>query len=90
MTAEVIAMRDKFENTSNGRTCCVTYEADEVIPLHRFDLPNAPVTAWKARYKMFSAGSPNGTFWLGPLACAECGEVHGCICGNDCNSREGN
>ena len=66
MTAEVIAMRDKFENTSNGRTCGVTYEADEVIPLHRFDLPNAPVTAWKARYKMFSAGNPNGTFWLGP------------------------
>lgn len=56
----------RFENSDDGRTCTLSYLADEVVPLHRFDLPNAPVSAWKARFKMFTNGNPNGIWWLGP------------------------
>lgn len=38
----------RFDGSQDGRTCRVEYHA-EIIPLHRFDLPNAPVTAWKVR-----------------------------------------
>jgi len=25
--------------------------------------------------------------WCGPKSCPECGETHGCICGNDCDEQ---
>ncbi|WP_336642086.1 hypothetical protein [Microbacterium sp. USHLN272] len=37
-----------FDGSRDGRSCAVEYHAD-IVPLHRFDLPNAPVTAWKVR-----------------------------------------
>lgn len=38
----------RFDGSRDGRSCTVDYRA-EIVPLHRFDLPNAPVTAWKVR-----------------------------------------
>lgn len=57
---------DRFEGTSNGRTCELKYEPDEVVPLHRFDLPGAPVTAWKAQLRMIHAGSQHPCIVSGP------------------------
>ena len=44
----VVRMTGQFDGSRDGRTCPVEYRA-EIVPLHRFDLPNAPVTAWKVR-----------------------------------------
>lgn len=38
----------RFDGSKDGRTCRVQYHA-EIVPLHRFDLPNAPVSAYKVR-----------------------------------------
>jgi hypothetical protein len=42
----------------------VEYRA-EVLPLHRFDLPNAPVTAWKVRILGGGLESGQHIEWLG-------------------------
>lgn len=39
---------DRFDGSKDGRTCALEFHA-EIVPLHRFDLPGAPVTAWKVR-----------------------------------------
>lgn len=26
--------------------------------------------------------------WCGPSVCHECGDIHGCICGNECDNGE--
>lgn len=56
----------RFDGSKDGRSCAVEYRA-EIMPLHRFDLPNAPVTAWKVR--ILGGGlTPESTWveWYGP------------------------
>lgn len=58
---------DRFDGSRDGRTCTVEYRA-EIVPLHRFDLPNAPVTAWKVRVLgggRNARGQSNFTEWYG-------------------------
>lgn len=62
----VDASADRFENSHNGVSCALTYENAEVLPLHRFDLPGAPVTAYKARGFIYAANGKHCTEWRGP------------------------
>jgi hypothetical protein len=57
----------RFDGSRDGRTCKVEYHA-EIMPLHRFDLANAPVTAWKVRILgggLNGAGQGNWVEWYG-------------------------
>lgn len=51
----------RFDGSHDGRTCRVVYNA-EIMPLHRFDLPNAPVTAWKVR--ILGGGLDHPDAWI--------------------------
>lgn len=60
------AIVERFENATTASTCALVFDNAEVLPLHRFDLPGAPVSAYRARGFIFSAGHPNGVEWRGP------------------------
>lgn len=57
--------RKAFRAATDGRSCAVEYHA-EILPLHRFDLPGAPVTAWRVR--ILGGGFEPGSEieWRGP------------------------
>lgn len=67
MTDPLFIVPRRFDGSRDGRTCKVEYRA-EIVPLHRFDLPNAPVTAWKVRILgggRNAAGENNFIEWYG-------------------------
>lgn len=55
----------RFDGSKDGRSCPVEYHA-EILPLHRFDLPNAPVSAWKVRILGGSLRTNDHVEWWGP------------------------